>query len=128
MTHTAEIVKWLKIAVNTKYSAGQKEHGGNLLHKPALEHMGEEIIDLLPYYHTHAVHWEMVGQIAEMGIAEEDVQCPYLIAIRNIVRSGNVKGHTEEELARAPDEEMSVKHVNAKEIAREIMEQWLNNE
>ena len=50
--HLAEIQEDFIKASNAKYRRGQAEHGGNLWERPVVTDLGDEIIDLVIYYHT----------------------------------------------------------------------------
>jgi len=106
--HESEIIDWFATTLSRKYRAGQEEHGGRLWRKPMLQHMIDEVTDLVVYLSTHRSQYlRVVGllycALEDMDNAESagvDV-IPGRDAVQaafNLLAEGNEEGEEEEEL------------------------------
>lgn len=105
--HADRIAEWVGHEVYHKYTAGQKEHGGKVTHKPVLGHLAEELLDALVYTAVLQEQMQMILKIAMYGADEEHdgdgiIQTDALKAITNLCLYGNENGELEEELTGEP--------------------------
>lgn len=123
MDHAQRIANWISIALDRKYQAGQREHGGNLRHKAVMPHIIEEIVDTVVYVSVLQEQHALTTAILELGISADNPK-EYLTAALNILNTGNLYGDTEVELDKEPTTPMYT-NINPQEIAEEILA-WLN--
>ena len=123
MDHAQRIANWISIALDRKYQAGQREHGGNLRHKAVMPHIIEEIVDTVVYVAVLQEQHALTAAVLELGIAAENPK-KYMVAALNILNTGNLYGDTEVELDKEPTTPMYT-NINPQEIAEEILA-WLN--
>lgn len=82
-------------AVEDKYLAGQKEHGGKLWRKPVVDFMGEEVTDMIVYFHVLKHQHHKMKQIAAHGLNGGDA-AKALKEVFNILSMGNAEGVRED--------------------------------
>lgn len=59
LTFKNRILGWLTSRLQSRYTTGQREHGGDLWNKATMPHLGSELIDACTYYYTlkHRMHF-----------------------------------------------------------------------
>ena len=104
MNHPDKIAAWISSAVSAKYVTGQKEHGGNLRHKPVLPNMVEEIVDLVVYVAVLQEQVDLVLRLLEMAYKLDSPHDKrYVMAAIDVLVTGNMQGKVEDELAGEPE-------------------------
>lgn len=87
-------------ALKSKYMRGDAEHGGRLWRKATLDHIEDEILDLIVYYYNHRDHVEHIKDLLHRALDERHDQYrveKHLTEALNILEFGNPEGVREEE-------------------------------
>lgn len=61
--HLKQVLAWLGCRIGPKYRTGQAEHGGRLWRKAVHDHLGEEVLDLVVYYHVLTLQRARTGEL-----------------------------------------------------------------
>lgn len=69
--HLDKITEDFTSALRTKYIRGQAEHGGNLWDRGCVNELGDEIVDLVTYY--HCIKYNLAQIQKEITFAREHV-------------------------------------------------------
>ena len=90
--HIEQIVDDVSSDVETKYMAGQDEHGGKLWRKPVLDFMGEEVTDMNVYFHVLKYQNHKMKLIAQEGLQGACDPAVALQKVFNVLTIGNEDG------------------------------------
>ena len=108
------VVAWFTDNFNTKFFAGDKEHGGKVWRKPCLPHLREELIDAITYLAVVEDQMNRVKVLLGAAISTGCESDTYELVMEayNILMTGNEQGDKEEELGNDPDNSMAYRSVN----------------
>lgn len=95
VTHIRKITADTVKALEAKYKRGVQEHGGGLERKPVIDFIGDEVSDMVIYFHVLKEQWNRMKEIASCALqcgGSEGFDFVAVQQIYNILTFGNPEG------------------------------------